>query len=120
MSSQAKANVKIYPLVDNMHELMAVSDCLVTKPGGLSIAEALVSHLPLIFFNAIPGQETNNINVLHEYGIGTGTQHINEIVAEIKRLSSSQDAHLSALKKTQELARPNAVPAIIQLITENN
>ena len=56
-------------LVDNMDELMSVADVMVTKPGGLSISEALVKKLPMIFFSAIPGQEANNIKVLKTYEV---------------------------------------------------
>lgn len=108
--------LKVFGLVDNMDELMAVSDVMITKPGGLSISEALVSQLPMIFFSAIPGQETNNIKVLKEYGIGISGCSINEIGEELKRLRDSRDEYLSALKKTQELARPSAVRDIIALL----
>lgn len=107
---------KILGLVDNMHELMAVSDCMVTKPGGLSIAEALVSQLPMIFFHPIPGQETNNVRVLREYGIGCMPADVPGIAGELRKLKSSRDAHLTALKHTQRLARPSAVQDIISLI----
>lgn len=107
---------KIFGHVNNMHELMAVSDVMITKPGGLSISEALVSQLPMIFFHPIPGQETNNIKVLNSFGIGTKDSSIEDIVSECKRLSSSNDTYLTALKKTNLLARPNAVDKIISLI----
>jgi len=41
---------------------------------------------------------------------------IEDIVEELKRLKSSKDAFLTALKKTKELARPSAVKDIIGLI----
>lgn len=107
---------KIFGLVDNMHELMAASDCMVTKPGGLSIAEALVSQLPMIFFHSIPGQETGNVRVLREYGIGCMPVDVVGIAGELRKLKSSRDAHLTALKHTQRLARPAAVHDIISLI----
>ncbi len=110
------AIAKVFGLVDNMHELMAVSDVMVTKPGGLSIAEALVSQLPMIFFYPIPGQETNNVRVLHEYGIGCMPEDIQGVAGELRKLKSSRDAHLTALKHTQRLARPSAVRDIISLI----
>jgi processive 1,2-diacylglycerol beta-glucosyltransferase len=110
------AGAKIFGLVDNMHELMAVSDCMVTKPGGLSIAEALVSQLPMIFFHPIPGQETNNVRVLREYGIGCMPADVQGIAGELRKLKSCRDAHLTALKHTQRLARPAAVRDIISLI----
>jgi processive 1,2-diacylglycerol beta-glucosyltransferase len=108
--------VKVLGLVDNMHELMAVSDAMVTKPGGLSIAEALVSQLALIFFNAIPGQETGNIKVLQSYEVGISGCGVARIGEELVRLKFSRDAFLTILKKTKALGRPNAVRDIISLI----
>ncbi|MCX7927317.1 MAG: hypothetical protein N2606_04195 [Candidatus Omnitrophica bacterium] len=62
-------SAKIFGYVNNIAELMAASDCIVTKPGGLTIAELLAMELPPIFISAIPGQEMENIRVLAEYGI---------------------------------------------------
>lgn len=107
---------KIFGLVDNMHELMAVADVMVTKPGGLSIAEAMVSQLPMIFFHPIPGQETGNVRVLREHGIGSMPADIHGVVEELKKYKSSRDAHVTALKQTRRLARPSAVQDIISLI----
>ena len=108
--------VRVYGLVDNMHELMAVADTMITKPGGLSIAEALVNGLPLIFFNAIPGQETQNIKVLQKYGVGISDCSIIEISQKLKEISTSQEQlHLAQLK-SKALARPQAVGEIIKLI----
>jgi processive 1,2-diacylglycerol beta-glucosyltransferase len=109
--------VRVMGLVDNMHELMAVSDVMLTKPGGLSIAEALVSQLPLIFFNPIPGQEAHNVRVLKEHGIGASPADISGIIEEIKKLQSSRDFYLTTLKKTREMARPFAVRDIVALIS---
>ena len=44
LSQKANQLVKVFGLVDNMHELMAVSNVMITKPGGLSINEALVRN----------------------------------------------------------------------------
>ena len=41
----------------NMHELMAVADLIITKPGGLTSSEALALGKPLFILNPIPGQE---------------------------------------------------------------
>ncbi|MBF0531515.1 MAG: hypothetical protein HQL23_00280 [Candidatus Omnitrophica bacterium] len=109
-------SVKVMGLVNNMHELMAVSDVMVTKPGGLSIAEALASQLPMIFFSAIPGQETNNIKVLKGYEIGISDCSLDQIAAELLRLKNSRDIFLTAIKRTQKIARPYAVRDVLNLI----
>ena len=116
LSGQARERVKIFGLVNNMDEMMAIADAMVTKPGGLSISEALVTGLPMIFFNAIPGQETNNIKVLKQYGVGISGCAVPQMSAQLKRLESS-GAELNQVKKRiQSLARPNAVKDIIGLI----
>ncbi|MCA9401100.1 MAG: UDP-N-acetylglucosamine 2-epimerase, partial [Candidatus Omnitrophica bacterium] len=107
---------KIYQHVDNMDELMKASDAMVTKPGGLSISEALVTGLPLIFFHPIPGQETNNIAVLRMFDVGMATSSIKDIVTELRSLKDSVDLYQRKKEATLRLARPNAAREICGLI----
>jgi processive 1,2-diacylglycerol beta-glucosyltransferase len=115
LSALKSESAKIFGLVNNMDEMMGLSDVMITKPGGLSICEALVSGLPMIFFNAIPGQETNNIKVLASYGVGLSGITVSQMPAELQRLQSSPE-EMSALKsRIKSLARPNAVKDIVGL-----
>lgn len=116
LSKIEKPYLKVFGLVNNMQELMAASDVMVTKPGGLSICEALVSRLPMIFFNAIPGQETGNVRVLREHGIGISGRSIEEIARELKTYQSSPAEFQKAVDRTKILAKPDAVRDIIKLI----
>jgi processive 1,2-diacylglycerol beta-glucosyltransferase len=116
LSQKQKGLVKIYGLVNNMDELMAVSQAMVTKPGGLSISEALVSGLPMIFFNAIPGQETNNIKVLKEQGVGISDCSIPDIGRQLRRFQTSPEEFQAAQQKVRDLARPFAVRDIVALV----
>lgn len=116
LSSKNQPLVKVCGFVDNMHEYMAASDAMMTKPGGLSISEALVRHLALLFFSAIPGQETNNIKVLKQYGIGVSDISPLEMAEEIKTLNASLEYRRSVQEKIKQLARPNAAADIIKLI----
>ncbi|MBF0123268.1 MAG: hypothetical protein HQL21_07695 [Candidatus Omnitrophica bacterium] len=118
MVARENPHHKICKFVDNMEELMAASDVMITKPGGLSITEALSYHLPLIFFSAIPGQEAGNVRVLAANGIGISDQSLSEIVSEIKALASFPDKLQAACQVTQKLSRPHSVADIIkQLIS---
>jgi len=116
LSGNINKLVKVFGHVDNMHELMAVSDAMVTKPGGLSISEALVSQLPMVFFNAIPGQETGNVKVLKSYGIGISGRTVPQIGEELVHMRFSRDLFLTNLKRTKMLACPNAARDIVALI----
>ena len=113
----AQGNVLVLGLVDNMDELMAVADVMVTKPGGLSISEALVKKLPMLFFSAIPGQESNNIKVLSSYGAALAVQ---SSLTEIARTMDEWNADPQKLEALRQrlgaLAKPHAVADIISLI----
>ena len=116
LTVQAGADAHVMGLVDNMPELMAVADIMVTKPGGLSVAEALAMKLPMIFFSAIPGQETGNIRVLKTYGAGQDQCPPKDIVRIIDDLNASPQALQQLKSKLAVLSKPNAVADIIRLI----
>lgn len=52
--------IVVYGFIDFIDKLMAISDILITKPGGLTCAEALSRKLPMILISPIPGQEERN------------------------------------------------------------
>ena len=51
-----------------IQQLMAASDVVVTKPGGLTSSECLAMGLPMIVIDPIPGQEERNGDYLMELG----------------------------------------------------
>jgi processive 1,2-diacylglycerol beta-glucosyltransferase len=108
--------VKVCGLVDNMDELMSACDVMITKPGGLSIAEALVKGLALIFFSAIPGQETGNIRVLTKYNVGYGQRRLDEMTAIVNRLAASPQELIAQRARSKAFGKPQSVDTIIQLL----
>jgi processive 1,2-diacylglycerol beta-glucosyltransferase len=52
-----------------MDELYAIADVFVSKPGGLSTAEALRWQLPIIVSHILPGQEEWNYRYLQDKGL---------------------------------------------------
>ena len=49
-------NVVVKGFVENIDEYMSASDCLVTKAGPGTIAEAMICGLPVIISSFLPGQ----------------------------------------------------------------
>ena len=52
--TNSENRVKVLEFTDKVPEFMSVSDVVVTKAGGLTITESLVSGLPIIIVNPIP------------------------------------------------------------------
>jgi len=81
----------------NMHELMAVSDLIITKPGGLTSSEALALGRPLFIVNPIPGQEAANSDFLLEHGAAAKVNRVEDLPYRLEQLLGS--------KKLTEMAR---------------
>lgn len=56
---------KLIFFTDEVHRYMHIADLIITKPGGLTVTEALASCLPMALFRGIPGQETDNSEYLN-------------------------------------------------------
>ena len=75
--------VKVYGFVNNVDVLMSAADCVVTKPGGLTVTEALAKRKPLILHTPIPGVEDENMEFLVNSGLAlraTPLMPVEEIV----------------------------------------
>jgi len=59
-----RKKMAIFGYTKDVAGLMDISSLIVTKPGGLTTAEALTKGLPILIVNPIPGQEAKNTEFL--------------------------------------------------------
>lgn len=71
-------NIHIFGFVKDVSLLLDSADLYLTKPGGLSTAEALAKGLPMVFFDAVSGCEKYNMNYFVSIG-GAETALCDEI-----------------------------------------
>ncbi len=72
-------NVHLYGFVDNIDELMDAADLIITKPGGVTSAEALAKGIPMMILNPIPGQEEDNSLFIQQNQLGISVSQIDEL-----------------------------------------
>jgi len=63
-------NIEVYGYVNNLNQMMDESLFIVTKPGGVTIFEAISKELPLIVLNSNIGQEKGNIEFIKQNKLG--------------------------------------------------
>jgi processive 1,2-diacylglycerol beta-glucosyltransferase len=97
--------------VTNMQELMAVSDLIVSKPGGLTTSEALAMGKPLFILNPIPGQEAANSDFLLERGAAAKVNLVEDLPFRLGQLLGSKKLAEMA-QAAKHLGRPSAAPDI--------
>jgi processive 1,2-diacylglycerol beta-glucosyltransferase len=61
---QTFPGLQVIPFTDRVDLYMDAIDLLVTKPGGLTLAEAIAKQLPLALLRPLPGQEERNLSFL--------------------------------------------------------
>lgn len=57
----ARVPVRTLGFVDNVAELMRAADLLLTKAGGVTLAEAFCCGVPVVVHDVLPGQEAGNL-----------------------------------------------------------
>ncbi|MFH0828320.1 MAG: glycosyltransferase [Candidatus Omnitrophota bacterium] len=108
--------VKVFGFVDNIGELMAASDLIVTKPGGLSISELLAMRLVPVFISAIPGQEAQNVKVLAQYGIGDKADNAVQVKKIVLNYFNSPQKLKSTQERMEKMRKPNAAEEIYRAL----
>lgn len=113
-------DVSVFGFINNIYELMAVSDIIITKPGGLSISESIAMRLIPLFITPIPGQEEENIKALAEYGIGIYPKNTAELKKTVENLKSNP-MKLETLKENMaKIHNPSMLKEIYNVIRESN
>lgn len=112
--------VKVFGFIENMQELMAVSDMIIAKPGGLTISESLVMNLPPIFITAIPGQETENVRVLRDNSIGINIKDIARVRDIVMDFCDHPEKLKKMREKINELRRPFAVKELHDAVCQGS
>ena len=62
----AKHSSKLEGFTRVMHQYLSAADVIITKPGGLTTAEALATGTVMAIVNPLPGQELRNADMVLE------------------------------------------------------
>jgi processive 1,2-diacylglycerol beta-glucosyltransferase len=112
-------NTKVFGFIDNAAELMAVSDVIITKPGGLSIAEIFNMELVPVFISPIPGQEAANIQVLKEYRIGLSPKNIGDLKNIILDFKNNPYKLIAIKNNIKKIRKPDTLKEIGNVIRQS-
>lgn len=107
---------RVLGFVDNMHEWMAAADLLISKPGGLTVTETLISGLPMLIIRPTPGQEDGNTEFLVNSGAGIYLERVEEVSSLLGELLAHPDRLAAMSEKAKSLAQPDAAGRILQEI----
>lgn len=109
-------NMHVYGFTDQVSVMMDAADCIVTKPGGITVSEALAKNLPMILISPIPGQEERNIEFLLNNGAAlyvTKTFDIDEALYYM----FNGGTHLNLMEQSiNAIRKPNSTSDLAEFI----
>jgi processive 1,2-diacylglycerol beta-glucosyltransferase len=109
---------RLFPFgfTNEVAQLMACSDLVITKPGGLTTSECLAMGLPMVVYAPIPGQEERNADYVLEQGAALKAvdlisleYRVLQLLAEPERLARMRDS-------ARRLGRPQAAQNVLNIV----
>lgn len=99
-------NIIVKGFIEEIHELMAMASCIITKPGGITLSESIHVERPILLFRPSPGQEKENAIYLQNKGVAIVAQHTDELIKKLIDLleNDAQYNHMvNDLKKLKKV-----------------
>ncbi len=117
MARDMSCRVQIHGFVDNIHLLMAASDFMVGKAGGLACAEAMALGLPIFIVDPLPGQEEKNTEFMTAAGAGVRVNAAN--LADMVKDYLKDPAKIEIMARASVAhGKPNAARDAVRLMAQ--
>jgi processive 1,2-diacylglycerol beta-glucosyltransferase len=114
----ARSPLRVVGYTDDVSTLLAAADLLVTKAGGMTLAEATAAEVPLLLYGSLPGQERGNERFASRAGIALVARSRGELRRRLDRALGDPDTIERMQGSLRRLGRPDAAQHIVELVLE--
>ncbi|HWJ03403.1 MAG TPA: glycosyltransferase [Verrucomicrobiae bacterium] len=115
---QQGQSVKVFGHVDNIHEFMEVADLVITKPGGLTSAEALAKGLPLVLLEPIPGHEERNLDFLTNTEVAVTSVDNGDIAGLVLEVLGEPDRIAKMGASAKKIGKPTSAREVARVVVD--
>jgi processive 1,2-diacylglycerol beta-glucosyltransferase len=106
-------SIRVLGYVDDVRTLMAAADLLVSKAGGMTLAEALAADLPLLLHGSLPGQERRNERFAARAGVALAARSRRDLGRMLERALGEPELLEHLRERIRQVRRPDATPRIV-------
>jgi processive 1,2-diacylglycerol beta-glucosyltransferase len=111
--------ILLFGFYEKIHELMSLASLLITKPGGITVTEAISLCKPMLLFRPVPGQEHENAKYIAEKGAALISTNSNQLIEQIQMLLENPHKLKGMRSSIQRLRKQNASETIVLDILED-
>jgi len=114
----AASPVRVVGFVDDVRTLLGAADLLVTKAGGMTLAEATAAEVPLLLYGSLPGQERGNERFASRAGIALVARSRRELARALERALSEPKLLERLRERMSHVRRPDASRHIASVVLQ--
>lgn len=115
-AQHSKHKIFVWGYSHNIQEFMSVATFLISKPGALTISEALTRELPMILHDPIPGPEVDNAKFVFDNGAAIWVRHQDTLDAVVREVLSDATILPKLRNNAKVLKKPYASDNIADVI----
>lgn len=116
LSRTSHHQLHVYGYTDKICQMMAAADILVTKPGALTLTEAMARHLPMVLHEPIPGPETDNARYMAGCGAAVWLHAGDNLAYILGELLQHEQCLSDMSAAAAQHSKPQTVEDILQAI----
>ncbi|MGH7392978.1 MAG: MGDG synthase family glycosyltransferase [Candidatus Rokuibacteriota bacterium] len=114
----AGSPVRVVGHAANVRQLMAAADLLVTKAGGMTLAEAMAAGLPVVAYGSLPGQERRNERFASRCGVALVARSRRDLDRALERALTEPRLLERLRRPMRRLYRPGASRRVVSAVLE--
>ncbi|MDN3507072.1 MAG: glycosyltransferase [Simkaniaceae bacterium] len=120
LSLSAGNTMEVVPFTENVHELFAIADMIITKPGPGTINEAIACQLPILIdrINTPIFWEEANIDLVLKYKIGDCVRQVSDVPMMVHRFLYDEQFRESISQGYKSIPKNQFAERIRPLIDE--
>lgn len=112
--------LKALGYVEQIDELFRVTDCMITKPGGITLTEATAIGVPVILYKPVPGQEKENALFFEDYGSAIVINRHEDILESVTNLLQDEEKLETMKQNMKKLHLKQSSQTILEDIVEQS
>jgi processive 1,2-diacylglycerol beta-glucosyltransferase len=113
-------SMRVLGYADDVRTLMAAADLLVTKAGGMTLAEAIAAELPMLLYGSLPGQERRNERFASRAGVALAARSRRDLARLLERALGEPGLLEHLRDGIRRVRRPDATRRIVDAVLERS
>ncbi|GAB2546119.1 glycosyltransferase [Rhodanobacter koreensis] len=109
---------RLFPFgfTNEVARLMACSDLVITKPGGLTTSECLAMGVPMVVYAPVPGQEERNADYVLEQGAALKAIDLISLEYRVRQLLADPQRLARMRECARRLGQPQAAQRVLEIV----